>query len=112
VCVQYNKDAENRSDSKANAEVPYYLKYLDVIQSDLKYKENKSKAMLILLYKGIIYTAAGFRVSGSVEAINALSTLKVVNQSFFLQFLLLILKVTPRWMLLLLRKRRHSKFVK
>lgn len=111
VCVQYNKDAENRSDNKVNIEVPYYLKYLDVIQSNVKCKENVSKAMLTLLYKGIIYTAAGFRVSGSVEAINALSTLKVVNQSFFLQFLLLILKVAPRWMLLLLRKRRHSKVV-
>jgi glycosyltransferase involved in cell wall biosynthesis len=112
VCVQYNKDAENRSDNKVNVEVPYYLKYLDTMQSNLKSKENMSKAMLILLYKGIIYTAAGFRVAGSVEAINALSTLKVVNKSFFLQFLLFILKVTPRWMLLLLRKRRHSKAVK
>ena len=111
VCVQYNKDAENRSDNKANVEVPYYLKYLDGIQSDPECKENMSKAMLTLLYKGIIYTAAGFRVVGSVEAINLLSALKVVNNSFFLQFLLFILKVTPRWMLLLLRKCRHSKAV-
>ena len=111
VCVQYNKDAENRSDNKVNIEVPYYLKYLDAIQSNLTCKENKSTAMLILLYKGIIYTAAGFRLAGSVEAINALSALKVVNKSFFLQFLLFILKVTPRWMLCLLRKFRHSKAV-
>jgi glycosyltransferase involved in cell wall biosynthesis len=112
VCVQYNKDAENRSDNKTNVEVPYYLKYLDVIQSDPECKENISKAMLILLYKGIIYTAAGFRVVGSIEAVNSLSALKVVNNSFFLQFLLFILKVTPRWMLLLLRECRHSKAAK
>tara|TARA_B110000046_G_scaffold165048_1_gene181037 strand:+ start:389 stop:1330 length:942 start_codon:yes stop_codon:yes gene_type:complete len=112
ICVQYNKDAENRSDNKANVEVPYYLKYLDVIKSDPECKENMSKAMLTLLYKGIIYTAAGFRIVGSVEALNALSALKVVNNSFFLQFLLFILKVTPRWMLFLLRKCRHSKTVK
>lgn len=109
VCAQYNKDAENRSSNNMNTQIPYYLKYLDDINSGSSDRMKLEKGLHSLLYKGIIFTTAGFRVAGCMKCINELYNLDVVNNSLSLRLILYSLKLMPKWILLELRKYRHSK---
>jgi glycosyltransferase involved in cell wall biosynthesis len=108
VCVQYNKDAVNRSNHEINIEIPYYCIYLDELFFSEEVRDDEKRGMLDLLFKGVLYTAAGYRVDGCMSAFSELKTLQVVKQSFILKLALMILRNMPTGLLIMLRKRRHS----
>lgn len=109
ACARYNRDAVNRSNIGGSAEIPYYLSYLDEMVSARSLPAEQEKSARGLLRKGLLFTAAGYRVDDNVAAVKALGGLGIVKSSPVLRLSLFILRLTPAWMLVQLRKIRHAR---
>jgi glycosyltransferase involved in cell wall biosynthesis len=109
VCAIYNKDATNRSNAKQTSEIPYYFRYLAdvIISSELNSKHRKSAR--VLLFKAILFTAAGCRLEGNDKALKELKKFSVVEKSMVLRVILMLLTVMPQSILLRLRSHRHAR---
>jgi len=109
VSARYNRDAVNRSNANVSAEIPYYLVYLDQMLSAGGRPPVQKKSVARLLRRGVLFTAAGYRVDGDTLAIRALGELGVVKSSAILRLSLLVLRWAPFRVLVQLRKLRHAR---
>lgn len=108
VCARYNRDATNRSNVCGSHEVPYYLQWLDSLVERNSAPSREVSGIRALLRKGIIFSAAGYRVDGDFSAIAALRGLHVVRANALLKMFLALIPLVPRPVLLFARHYRHG----
>lgn len=109
VTALYNKDATNRSNVTAGIEIPYYFFYLEKLRISKGLASEYKQSIERLLVKGIVFTSAGYCLDNNKDALKEVIKLQIVKEMLFLRFLLFILRMTPIWVLVIIRSRRHAK---
>jgi hypothetical protein len=109
VCARINRDAVNRSNVGGSAEIPHYMAYLDQLISARSLPAQQDKSARAFLQKGLLLTAAAYRVDRNPAGARALGSLGLVKSSLTLRLALLVLRLTPVCVLIQLRKIRHDR---
>lgn len=107
-CAEYNQDAEHRVSADNNPEIPYYLSWLDHLVDQKALTPEQEADARQLLFSGVFFNAAGFRLGGNQEAFRNLTRLRVSLEPV-LRRRLTLLRWIPRPLLSLARQYRHRR---
>jgi glycosyltransferase involved in cell wall biosynthesis len=108
-CAIYYKEVPARSNVTKTSEIPYYFIYLADLISNTFLTNLEKKSAKKLLFNGILFTAAGYKLDGNLAGLSGLKNFIVVKKSFTLRFIFILLELIPHSVLLRLRALRHAR---
>lgn len=106
-CAEYNQDALLGASRQNDADLPYYLHWLDQQLSECTLAAHYRVGAQRLLWSGLLYNAAGFRLKNNKKGIKQIKQLNI-SRTLKVRLLLLMIQIIPPILLRFARHFRHQ----